>query len=209
MNNVFKEHTFPKYNDADVMKPQMNGLDDPTLRDFALLDTSAFAKAEFKEERFEEEFIRSFLNATMELAKAGRTAVDKPGMYVFYMHSYALPVLYLARHCMELSIKRAIRKCGFEPKKIHGLKELWDSLVSRFPRQRNREDRRVIKNMGNFVAAIASVDNNGISLRYPKNKSGSFTQDRTLFVNGEQVASYLEMFVGQLELVDFDSIKQG
>ena len=209
MNNVFKEHTFPKYNGADVMKSQMNGLDDPTLRDFTLLDMSALMKDEFKEEWFEEEFIRSFLNATMELAKAGRTAVDKPGMYVFYMHSYALPVLYLARHCMELSIKRATRKCGFEPKKIHGLKELWDSLVSRFPRLRNREDRRVIKNMGNFVAAIASVDNNGISLRYPKNKSGSFTQDRTLFVNGEQVALYLEMFVSQLELVDFDSIKQG
>lgn len=168
MNNVFKEHTFPKYNGADVMKSQMNGLDDPTLRDFTLLDMSALMKDEFKEEWFEEEFIRSFLNATIELAKAGRTAVDKPGMYVFYMHSYALPVLYLARHCMELSIKRATRKCGFEPKKIHGLKELWDSLVSRFPRQRNREDRRVIKNMGNFVAAIASVDNNGISLRYPK-----------------------------------------
>ena len=121
MNSMFKEHTFPKYNDADVMKP------------------------EFKEERFEEEFINSFLNAAMELARAGRKAVDKPGMYVFYMHSYALPVLYLARHCMELSIKRAIRKCGFEPKKIHELKELWDSLVSRFPRQRNREDRREIK----------------------------------------------------------------
>lgn len=209
MNSVFKEHAFPKYNGADVMKSQMNGLDDPTLRDFTLLDMPALMKDEFKEEWFEEEFIRSFLNATMELAKAGRTAVDKPRMYVFYMHSYALPVLYLARHCMELSIKRATRKCGFEPKKIHGLKELWDSLVSTFPRQRNREDRRVIKNMGNFVAAIASVDNNGISLRYPKNKSGSFTQDRTLFVNGEQVASYLEMFVSQLELVDFDSIKQG
>lgn len=208
MNNVFKEHTFPKYNDADVMKPQMNGLDDPTMRDFTLLDISAFTKAEFKGERFEEEFINSFLNAAVELARAGRKAADKPGVYVFYMHSYALPVLYLARHCMELSIKRAIRKCGFEPKKIHGLKELWDSLVSRFPRQRNREDRRVIKNMGNFVAAMASVDNNGISLRYPKNKSGSFTQDRMLFVNSEQVASYLEMFVSQLELVDFDSIRQ-
>ena len=67
MNSMFKEHTFPKYNDADVMKPQMNGLDDPTLRDFTLLDMSALMKAEFKEERFEEEFINSFLNAAMEL----------------------------------------------------------------------------------------------------------------------------------------------
>ena len=207
MSSVFKEYVFPKYNGEDVMKPQVNGFEDSTLREFSLLDTSVLVKDELKEEHFEKEFILSFLNAAKELAEAGRKAIDKPGMYIFYEHSYALPVLFLARHCMELSIKRAIRRSGFEPKKIHGLKELWDSLVSRFPHQRNREDRRAVANMGSFVAAIASVDNNEVSLRYPKDKSGGFTQDRPLFVNNEQVAAYLEMFVRQLDCIDFDSIR--
>lgn len=55
-----------------------------------------------------------------------------------------------------------------------------------------------------FVKAIAEIDDNGISLRYPQDKSGRLTQDRPLFVNDEEVVSYLEKFVEQLQLIDFD-----
>lgn len=58
--------------------------------------------------------------------------------------------------------------------------------------------------MSAFVNAVADIDNNGISLRYPQDKSGGLTQDRSLFVNNEKVVSYLEKFVEQLELIDFD-----
>lgn len=58
--------------------------------------------------------------------------------------------------------------------------------------------------MGAFVKAIAENDDNGISLRYPQDKSGRLTQDRPLFVNDEEVVSYLEKFVEQLQLIDFD-----
>lgn len=77
-------------------------------------------------------------------------------------------------------------------------------MLSRFPGQKYREDNRTIKNMSAFVNAVADIDNNGISLRYPQDKSGGLTQDRSLFVNNEKVVSYLEKFVEQLELIDFD-----
>ena len=146
------------------------------------------------------------IDAAKELAAAGRRAIDRPGMYVMLKHSYAIPVLFLTRHCMELAIKRVIRKCGVEPKREHSLTKLWSSLLSRFPGQRCREDNRAIKNMGAFVEAVADIDDNGISLRYPQDSSGRLTQDRPLFVNDEEVASYLEKFVEQLELIDFDMI---
>ena len=92
------------------------------------------------------------------------------------------------------------------PKREHSLTKLWSSLLSRFPGQRCREDNRAIKNMGAFVEAVADIDDNGISLRYPQDSSGRLTQDRPLFVNDEEVASYLEKFVEQLELIDFDMI---
>ena len=198
MGSIFTEHVFPRYVGRQVMKPQMNGFNDPTLRDFSLLDSSVLMKEKLKGEMFEEEFIRSFLNAAKELAAAGRRAIDRPGMYVMLKHSYAIPVLFLTRHCMELAIKRVIRKCGVEPKREHSL--------TRFPGQRCREDNRAIKNMGAFVEAVADIDDNGISLRYPQDSSGRLTQDRPLFVNDEEVASYLEKFVEQLELIDFDMI---
>lgn len=206
MESVFNDHVFPKYMSQQVMKSQMDGFNDPTLRDFSLLDSSALMKEEFKADKFDDEFIRSFLNAAKELASAGRKAIDKPGMYLMLEYSYAIPVMFLTRHCIELAIKRAIKRCGAEPKRDHGLTSLWNSLLSRFPRQKCREDNRTIKNMGAFVKAVADIDNNGISLRYPQDKSGRLTQDRPLFVNNEEVVSYLEKFVEQLELIDFDCI---
>ena len=206
MESVFNDHVFPKYMSQQVMKSQMDGFNDPTLRDFSLLDSSALMKDEFKADKFDDEFMRSFLNAAKELAAAGRKAIDKPGMYLMLEYSYAIPVMFLTRHCIELAIKRAIKRCGAEPKRDHGLTSLWNSLLSRFPRQKCREDNRTIKNMGAFVKAVADIDNNGISLCYPQDKSGRLTQDRPLFVNNEEVVSYLEKFVEQLELIDFDCI---
>lgn len=208
MGDAFKDHIFPKYEEKCVMKPQMKGFGDPTLKSFSLLDSSVLMKDEFKNEMFEDEFIHSFLNATKVLASAGRKAVDRPGIYVILDYSYAIPVLFLTRHCIELAIKRAIRKCGRVPKRDHSLSRLWSSLLSGFPEQRGCEDRRAITNMGAFVNSIADIDDNGISLRYPCDKSGKLTQDRPLFVDVEQVDSYLEKFVEQLELIDFDLIRK-
>lgn len=208
MGSLFVEHVFPKYVNTDVMKSHMNGLADPSLRCFSLLNLSAAMKIECKEEGFESEFVESFLNAARELASAGRMAIDKPGMYIAYKHSYALPVMFLTRHCMELAIKRATKKLGYEPKKVHGLQGLWDSLVSRFPARREREDRRALSNMGEFVKAIADIDSNGMSLRYPQDRLGKLTQDRVLFVNNEELVAYLEKFVRQLESIDFNSLSK-
>lgn len=119
MGDAFKDHIFPKYEEKRVMKPQMKGFGDPTLKSFSLLDSSVLMKDEFKNEMFEDDFIHSFLNATKVLALAGRKAVDRPGIYVILDHSYAIPVLFLTRHCIELAIKRAIRKCGRVPKRDH------------------------------------------------------------------------------------------
>ena len=44
MDSVFNDHVFPKYKDQQVMKPQMHGFNDPTLRNFMLLDSSALVK---------------------------------------------------------------------------------------------------------------------------------------------------------------------
>ncbi|RHL25430.1 HEPN domain-containing protein [Collinsella sp. AF38-3AC] len=206
MESIFTDHVFPRYACQQVMKSQMNGLNDPTLRDFSLLNSSVLMKEALKSEMFEEEFIYSFLNAARELAIAGRKAIDRPGAYVMLEHSYAIPVLFLTRHCMELAIKQAIRKCEGEPKREHSLTKLWSSLLSRFPGQRCREDKRAISNMSAFIGAIADIDDNGISLRYPKDNAGNLTQDKSLFVNDEKVASYLEKFVEQLELINLDII---
>lgn len=71
MDSVFNDHVFPKYKDQQVMKPQMHGFNDPTLRNFMLLDSSALVKDELKADRFDDEFIRSFLMPPRSLRPPG------------------------------------------------------------------------------------------------------------------------------------------
>ena len=69
MGSIFTEHVFPRYVGRQVMKPQMNGFNDPTLRDFSLLDSSVLMKEKLKGEMFEEEFIRWALESREETLK--------------------------------------------------------------------------------------------------------------------------------------------
>lgn len=206
MSGIFSKNVFPEYTSAKLMKPQMNGFNDPTLKDFSLLNTATLFQDDFKEEKFETEFIQSFLNAAKAVAETGRKNIDQPEMYVLKSYSYAIPALFLTRHCMELSIKRAIRKCHRHPKTNHDLRGLWSSFLQWMPEQRRIEDHRSLENMGLFVTDVAEIDNNGISLRYPTYKTGKRTKDKTLFVNNEEVVAYLEKFVEQLELLEFEDI---
>lgn len=124
MSGIFSKNVFPEYTSAKLMKPQMNGFNDPTLKDFSLFNTATLFQDDFKEDKFETEFIQSFLNAAKAVAETGRKNIDQPEMYVLKSYSYAIPVLFLTRHCMELSIQGAIRKCHRHPKTKHDLRGL-------------------------------------------------------------------------------------
>ena len=61
MGSAFSRYVFLEYTEAQVLKPRMDGFEDPSLGDFSLLYSSALMKEECKDELFEREFIRSFL----------------------------------------------------------------------------------------------------------------------------------------------------
>lgn len=201
MENIFSKHIFPKLKQEELYKPQMEGFSDPSMAEFQLLDFSCMMLPEFKDEKFELEYIKSFLNAADKLATVGQNDTARPGAYIFFEHSYAIPVLFLSRHCIELTIKRAIRRSGGKVKDVHNLVNLWNSFLSCCPNQKQREDRRVLKQMGDFVRMINSLDSSGTKLRYSSDKDG-LTQDRPLWVNSTKIASCLKLFVEQLESLD-------
>lgn len=201
MQHIFTKYVFDKYKDGHVIKPRMDGFDDPTLHDFLPLSFSSVIKPEYKEERFEKEFIESFRNAAKVLADAGQEAVNIANGYPFLEYSYALPMLYMTRHCMELSLKRAIKRLGRAPGTVHNLDKLWSSLLTHLPPKKDmtREDRRAIRNMGLFIKDISAIDDTGFDLRYSKDNAGEYTQGKWIWVNVKAVSNYLDQFVEQLE----------
>lgn len=109
-----------------------------------------------------------------------------------------LPVLYMVRHCMELSIKRAIRLVGGDPKWIHKLDGLWSSFLSKLPKERTSKDEKVLRYMHDFVKYIDCLDDNGEKLRYSEGKDGQLTQDAFYWVDCVAVTETLDCFVKQL-----------
>ena len=208
--NIFKSQIFSGVKQESLYKRQMmDGFEDKTLHQFAPLAFSAVAKQESKYEMFESEFIDSFLEAAKMLAKASRyNSVPMPGVYVFYKYSLVLPVLYMVRHCMELSIKRAIRLVGGNPKLKHGLDGLWNSFLSslsKLSEERTSEDEEVLRYMHKFVRYIDFLDDNGEKLRYSEGKDGQLTQDTFYWVDCVAITETLDCFVKQLNaLVNVD-----
>lgn len=199
---VFGEHIFPRYEPESVVKQKMETFSDPAILRFSPLNLSCFSKEDFKDDSFEKEYIASFLQAVKVLAREGRKDTNRPEGLLLFKYSYALPVLYMTRHCMELTLKRAIRRKGGNPPATHDLKRLWEDFLSMVPAERAVEDRQSIENMGLFVKALSDIDGTGFDLRYPKDrKGGQYTQDRPLFIDNERAAYYLDSFVEQLELV--------
>lgn len=198
--NIFKSHIFSGIKQESLYKRQMmDGFEDKTLHQFAPLAFSAVAKQEYKYEMFESEFIDSFLEAAKMLAKASRhNSVPMPGVYVFYKYSLVLPVLYMVRHCMELSIKRAIRLVGGNPKRKHKLDGLWSSFLSKLPKERTSEDEEVLRYMHDFVKYIDLLDDNGEKLRYPEGNDQELSQDIFYWVDSVAVTETLDCFVKQL-----------
>lgn len=181
----------------------MEGFADPSLGHFQLLSVASLAKDQFKHEQYELEYIYSYLNAAKELASIGESKSSQPGMVVFYRHSYALPILYLTRHCMELSIKRAIGGMGRQPKTTHGLTGLWSSFLSCCQGKRSNSDEPILKAMGKYVSCIDRLDPTGTKLRYSTSKD-EYSINRPLWVDSKRTTQLLEQFVNQLEALNTD-----
>lgn len=197
-SGIFNKYVFESVNEDQLYKRCMEGLNDPTLNHFQLLSFASLTKENFKRDKYELEYIQSYLHAAKELAAINEQRTMPPGMVAISQYSYVLPILYLTRHCMELAIKRAIEHTGHHAKNYHGLIKLWSSFLSGCEAERSDEDKFIIKAMGKFVSYIDKLDPTGTKLRYSVDKD-DYSIDTPLWVDSKCVANRLEQFVCQLE----------
>lgn len=206
---IFNQILFEPVSTEKLFKSQMNGMDDKTIPDFNPVTFSSAFKPETQSAEAQKEFIHSYLESAKALAiKLDELERPRGGIQkIFYNYSLTLPIIYLCRHCLELSIKYAISCINGKPKEVHGLDKVWSSFRSYLPTQNSGKERSVLKEMGNFVQAINLLDDTGTKLRYPLNKDGTCTQGKFLWANSKQIVSSTEKFVKQLEELNIDNIK--
>lgn len=207
---IFKEKKWESISDElSLYKRQVNGLNNPCLKDYDPLLFSACFKEEYKRSKMTDEYIKSFIEAAKALSKATKEQQSNfPGTNkIFYSYSLTLPTLYLCRHSMEMVIKYSLEILHIEFKKIHKLNELWDKLVKSIPKEfQSGKERTIISNMGLFVDKMNSLDENGQRLRYAIQTSGDLSQDNFLWVNIQGVVNCTEIFIYQILSIDVDSI---
>lgn len=208
---IFKDNIFEKVRVDDLYKSQMqNGLSDKSILDFCLLSMSSTLKDEYKKDGFEKEYIDSYLKAAKILANNAMRIchpTNNPGIVmVFSRDNITIPMLYMVRHTMELSIKYAIECIDGNPKEVHGLIKLWNSFCSYLPKHLSGKDRSFLKKMYEFLECINSLDVTGTKLRYPEDENG-YTQDDFMWINPIKIVDNTEKFIKQLYLLDVEKVK--
>jgi len=201
---IFKEVLFETVNVEKLYKSQMNGLNDKSIPEFNLITFSSVLEEEAREDGMQKEFIQSYLESAKILS--GRLEeIEEPQigiMKVIYSHSLTLPIIYLCRHCLELSIKYAISRIDGKPKNVHGLDKIWSSFLSYLPENHSVKEQSLLKSMGNFARDINLLDDTGTKLRYPLEQDGTCTQNRFYWANSKLIVATTEKFVKQLEALD-------
>lgn len=207
---IFKDNKWENISDeSQLYKEQVNGLNDPCLKDFDPLLSSACSKEAYKKDAMTKEYIQSFLMAAKSLSKAAKENQSNiPGINkIFYNYSLTLPALYLCRHSVEMAIKYSLESLHIEYKKIHKLRALWDKLVESIPKElQSGKERTIVSNMGVFIDKINDIDENGQRLRYAIQTSGDLSQGNFLWVNLQNVVNSTEKFVNQILKIDVDNI---
>ncbi|MBX4271756.1 HEPN domain-containing protein [Clostridium estertheticum] len=201
---IFKEVLFEAVNVEKLYKSQMNGFNDKSIPEFNLIMFSSLFKKEAKEDGLQKEFIQSYLESAKILSER-LEELEKPQMginKVFYSYSLTLPIIYLCRHCLELSIKYAISRIDGKPKNVHGLEKIWSSFLSYLPENYSGKERSLLKNMREFVQDINLLDDTGTKLRYPLEQDGTCTENKFKWANSKLIVDTTEKFVKQLELLD-------
>lgn len=207
---IFKAYKWENISDeSQLYKKQVNGLNDPCLKDYNPLLFSAFCKKEYKKDKMTEEFIKSFIEAAKSLSNVVKeeqlniTGINK----IFYTYSLTLPALYLCRHSIEMVIKYSLDSLHIKCKKIHKLKELWNELFEVISLNlQNDKESAILSNMSLFIDYLNNLDDNGQRLRYAIQSSGDMSQENFLWVNLQNIVDSGERFIDQILSIDFESI---
>lgn len=207
---IFKDIKWDNISDeTQLYKKQVNGLNDPCLKDYNPLLISTCFKEEYKKDMMTKEYIKSFTEAAKAiLATAKLQQPNVPVIHkIIYEYSLTLPALYLCRHSIEMAIKFSLESLHIDYKKIHKLKELWDKLEESIPKKlQSGKERTIIGNMGYFIEKINDLDDNGQRLRYAIQTSGDLSQENFLWVNLQSTVNSTEKFVKQVLSIDADNI---
>lgn len=159
--------SFPQFQPDKIIRSAVNTTEDPILKKLTHVSMAPIFRDERTQKRVEEsEYIDSYLNALKAVRDMTlkQTKEQDPIVRMFKTRSLAaIPLIFLGRHVVELTLKNVLIKQGKQPKKIHEPKKLWkDAEV--YCRQELPDDQ--ISSINEFIEFLNGLDPQGTRFRY-------------------------------------------
>lgn len=152
-----------------------------------LLRFSSFLKKEIRLERAEVELIESYRLALDKIYEAIRNdqllcnprieeedSIMRPHAVVIKTYSLGIPFLFLARHLIELSLKRFLESQRDTIEIGHKISELWEKCIAIAPG---------FKLFNNLIYCLTIVDDDELHFRYAKDKHGQEYDNKPVFID--------------------------
>jgi HEPN domain-containing protein len=152
-----------------------------------LLRFSSFFEGEVRLERAEIELVESYRLALDMMYGAIKSdqlscnprieeenSVVRPHAMVFKTYSLGIPFLFLARHLIELSIKRFLEANGSEVETGHKISELWAKCKKKAP---------VFSAYDDVIECLTIIDDDELHFRYVKDKNGKEYDNKPIFID--------------------------
>ena len=195
---IFNKYVFDNFKKAEILRDKMTP-SDPEFVNFDFIATNPMIKDEYRPSYAEKEYIASYLQAVKVL----NASINRPVGFKIVANSYsiALPIIYLCRHCIELSIKFNLKLLNVPADNDHKIEKLWSKLKNEISNNQTERETQIIDNMEHFIHCILSVDWGGSNLRYATKQNGSYSQEKLKFANVDRIVDLTEKFVKQLECI--------
>ena len=190
---------FPEnLSENDFFRYQLDGFSEYSK--WECLNPAAFFKEEFRGSAAENEVVLAYANAAGKMAQmlSNENNVIPNHLKVIKDNSLCFPFLFLCRHTVELSIKRAIGVLTGEKKSVHDIRKLWKLLIPELDENLSVEEKMMITEMSIFVNAIAVLDPDGSQARYSTSNSGELYHEKPIFISVGNLSMYFEFFVKKL-----------
>jgi hypothetical protein len=147
-------------------------------------------------------YVDGYIEAALELVSA---VVDK--RLVGSRDTLAMPILYNARHGIELSLKFAINELhqiGMVTTRHvpnHDIRSHWQYLID--AAVGDKDLRGLITDLGPYVLSLARIDDDGQELRYATNRDGKKSLEQYPLVNLLHIRNSLQTLKAMLTKVQY------
>ncbi len=152
-----------------------------------LLRFSSFFKEEIRLERAEVELIESYrlaLYKMYEAIKKGQllcnpriedeNSIVRPHTLVFKTYSLGIPFIFLARHLIELSIKKFLEDNSSTIETGHKISKLWEKCKKKTP---------AFSAYDEVIDCLTIIDDDELYFRYTKDKNGKEYDNKPIFID--------------------------